>query len=238
MEFADIHFHALFGCDDGPKSEEQMIAMVDQAYRSGTRLMCMTPHFHPAFCGDNRVSSLHAFERLSKHAIKAWPGLKLFLGNELRWDNAAVQWLKDGHCRTMDETRYVLMDFRENEALETIQKGLNQLLSAGYLPILAHVERYRALFTRGDLVRAFRANGVLIQMDAGSVLGHYGLMAKTGSKRMLKARLIDLVCSDAHDEQERSPELNRAYEYVSSKYSHDYADRIFYHNAIALFCGE
>jgi len=47
--FSDLHMHALFGVDDGPKTEDDMYAVLDAAYADGTRYMCLTPHFHPGY---------------------------------------------------------------------------------------------------------------------------------------------------------------------------------------------
>ena len=54
MYFSDIHTHVLHATDDGAKKREDMYEMIDAAYKSGTRLICATPHFAPDFFGDNR----------------------------------------------------------------------------------------------------------------------------------------------------------------------------------------
>ena len=53
MEYTDLHIHALFGVDDGAKNEADMRAMVDAAYADGVRTLCVTPHYHPGYFGEN-----------------------------------------------------------------------------------------------------------------------------------------------------------------------------------------
>lgn len=83
VTFADIHTHLLFGVDDGAKDEDEMLAILDAAYQSGTRLLCCTPHFHPGYWGHNRERSAAAYDRLTAAARNRYPDLRLHLGNEL-----------------------------------------------------------------------------------------------------------------------------------------------------------
>ena len=104
-----------------------------------------------------------------------YPQMKLYLGNELRYSKDCVSWLEQGACRTINGTSFVLVDFSEREEKRNIVRGLENLLNAGYTPILAHVERYsdfgRDFRTLADL----RANGVVLQIDAQSVTRGFGL---------------------------------------------------------------
>lgn len=113
MALADIHIHLLFGVDDGAKDEDEMHAILDAAYQTGTRVLCCTPHFHPGYFGDNYGKVNAAFERLSSYVQKTYPDMALYLGNELRYEPECVNWLRQGVCRTVNGTRYVLVDFSE-----------------------------------------------------------------------------------------------------------------------------
>lgn len=113
MGLADIHIHLLFGVDDGAKDEDEMHAILDAAYQAGTRVLCCTPHFHPGYFGDNYDKVNAAFKRLSSYVQKTYPDMALYLGNELRYEPECVTWLRQGVCRTVNGTRYVLVDFSE-----------------------------------------------------------------------------------------------------------------------------
>ena len=64
MFFTDIHIHALYGVDDGAKTEAEMQAIVDASYADGIRTLCVTPHFHPGYFGDNENHAETAYQRL------------------------------------------------------------------------------------------------------------------------------------------------------------------------------
>lgn len=232
MSFTDIHIHALSGVDDGARDEKTMFAMADSAYHDGVRDLCLTPHFHPGYFGDNQNPSQQVFETLCRYAEKKYPELRLYLGNELRFSSNCIAWLADGYCRTLNGTDYVLVDFYAGESARNISRGLEQLLSAGYVPVLAHAERYSEL--NQVTVREFVHNGVKIQLNAGSVLGSFGFGAKVRATGLLRAQLADLVASDAHDLHRRKPGLSAVHRLIEKKCGKAYADALCKQNALAL----
>lgn len=232
--FADMHLHALYGVDDGAKNEEMMYAMVEAAWKDGSRLLCLTPHFHPGFFGDNRESSAAAFEKLRCYAAEHFPDLKLILANELRYSRGCEDWLARGLCRTFGNTDCLLVDFSESERTSVIEAGLDRLLNAGYIPILAHVERYRDLWGKEKLIRTFRDRGVYIQVDTQSVLGDFGFRTKLAAGRLLADRLVDFIGSDAHDLRHRPPGIQAAYNVIAKKHGPEYAEAVCGRNAMAL----
>ena len=234
MRFADLHIHALYGVDDGPKNPEEMLRMVDLAYRSGTRILCLTPHYHPGYFGENREKSEAAFSRLRALAEERYPDLELYLGNELRYDKASLSWLREGKCRTLNNSRYVLVDFTARESLQVIEQGLQRLLSSGYIPILAHVERYRSLWGKTMVLHSLKCKGILLQMDSGAPLGEYGIGEKLWARKLLKQRWIDFIASDGHDTRQYLPALAQVYEFLSKKYGTAYAEQLCWKKAARL----
>lgn len=232
MKYTDLHIHALFGVDDGAKTESEMYALVDASYADGVHTLCCTPHFHPGYFGDNRAQTAAAFALLEGYVRDRCPDLKLSLGNELRYSPACLDWLKSGDCRTLGGTRCVLVDFLEHAEETEIIRGMEQLLSGGYRPVLAHAERYRNLNLRS--VEALRENGVAIQLDAQSVTGGFGLAAQRRSRKLLSAQLADLVSSDAHDCKRRPPGLSGCHAALSKRWGEGYAQALCETNALRL----
>lgn len=152
MGLADIHIHLLFGVDDGAKDEDEMYAILDAAYQTGTRVLCCTPHFHPGYFGDNYDKVNAAFKRLSSYVQKTYPGMALYLGNELRYEPECVTWLRQGVCRTVNGTRYVLVDFSEAAPEKVIGNGLHALCStqaiSPFLPMSSAIDPCTEEFLR------------------------------------------------------------------------------------------
>lgn len=236
MKFADLHNHTLFGADDGPRTEQEMFEMLDAAWADGTEVICLTPHFHPGYFGDNRDRVDRAFEILSRYAVQKYPAMRLYLGNELRYSGECLSWLESGSCRTLNGTDRVLVDFNETEPEDNIIKGVERLMNAGYRPVLAHAERYRALSVRR--IRDLSRNGVFIQIDVQSIFGTYGLHARLRSRHLLSDKLVDIVATDAHGLGRRSPILSRGYRDIERKYGDTYASAIFVENPLLLLEGK
>ena len=236
MRFAALHNHTLFGVDDGPETPEQMYEMLDAAWADGIGTICLTPHFHPGYFGENRARAAEAFEALRRYAAEKYPDMKLYLGNELRWSGECLNWLGSGDCRTLSDTDYVLVDFAASESEWNIVRALARLLNAGYKPVLAHAERYRNLSQQQ--IRALSRDGVWIQMDVQSLFGVYGLGARLRCRQLLKQKLVDIAATDAHGMGRRDPILSRGYREVVRKYGEAYAGAIFAENPLLLLEGK
>ncbi len=233
MQFSDIHIHAICGVDDGAKNEEDMFAIVDAAYADGTRLMCVTPHFNPGMFGEHSGRTKEKYEVLREYISEKYPDMELLLGNELRYASGFRNWVYDGVCNTMGNTKYILLEFSFTAASEQIVKGVESVFNSGFIPIIAHVERYSKLSV-SDICE-LRRKGALMQVDSMSILRGFGFKEWMRSKKLLAERIVDFVSSDAHDTGSRPPELSPCYEYVKKKCGEHYADAVFYSNAYELF---
>lgn len=232
MIFADIHCHMLPGMDDGAQTEADMHSLIDASYQNGVRYICFTPHFHLGYFGTNYKNISKAFSSAENYVKINYPDLSVKLGNELRYAPECLLWLEENLCRTLGDTGHLLVDFSENESDAVITKGLHQLLNAGYIPVLAHAERYPSLRMR-DL-QTLRDDGVLIQADTQSLFGAFGFRAKFRLKTILRHHLADFISSDAHNTTRRPPEMSRAYHYIKNHYGTGYAKALCCDNALRL----
>ena len=234
MEFTELHNHALYACDDGPKSEKDMQSLIDAIYKDNIRHLCLTPHYHPGYFGENVERADRSFDKLLRYVSEKYPDLKLYRGNELRYNRGCVEWIKAGKCHPINDTNYVLVDFSQSSEGDEIVKGTNSILSAGYIPVLAHVERYRKVAKNMDFVRELRENGVIIQVDAQSILGVFGFGSKRSCKRMLSLHLVDAVATDAHGSIRRPPSITESYKYIEKHYGKKYAEAVCVYNPYAI----
>ena len=227
MFLADMHIHALYGVDDGARTKEEMINMVRQSYEDGVRVMCLTPHYHPGQFGDNRRKVVQAYAELSEYVKETIPKLLICLGNELRYDNGAAGWLTSGDCHTINGTDFVLVDFLAEDDYDFITEGVRRIANTGYRPVLAHAERYQAFFRDRRTLAAMRADGVIIQLDAGSLLGDYGRAIKKQSQQLMDKGLVDIVSSDSHrPEGSRYCSMKDAAEFIEKKYGTETAENL------------
>lgn len=208
MYYTDIHCHMLYGTDDGPRDRETMLAMLEAAYESGTRGLCLTPHFNPMEFGDNRERGEAAFRELCDYAQERHPDMRLVLGNELYYHYGCVERLSEGVCRTLNGTRHVLVDFDFGASMTEMKRALIELLGCGFIPVYAHVERYDAVKPPFRELEQLREMGVVIQINSTSLCGGWGKRLQHKTMKLLRRRIPDVVASDAHSLGVRHPRLD------------------------------
>lgn len=231
--FFDIHCHYLYGIDDGSKSPEMTLRMLDMAYEQGVRNVILTPHYNPKAFKHGLRDIKGRYEEFREIVKRdGHPDMKFWLGSEIFYHKGVTpeDFLKK-HVLSMAKSRYILLEFQTNVEFSYIEAAVSEAQGAGYIPILAHIERFDALRGKLDKVSLIKDEGALIQVNAATIAGTDGFMIKSFAKKLLKNRLVDFVGTDAHrDAKWRVPNLGAAAEYIYKKCSESYADDIFIHN--------
>ncbi len=222
MTYADIHCHILSGVDDGAKTPDIMYRMLDTAYADGVRALCATPHFYPEIFGDNAEKSQRTFQLLRAYAEKKYPDMTLSLGNELGYHLSWRAAVLSGACRLIGD-RYLLVDFPADRSYYELCYAMNDLISVGIPIILAHTERYLALYNEYDQILDWCHRGVLLQINASAFFKKRPLKHRLHVKRLISRCPIAMIASDGHNMGSRLPVLSHVAEYVTKKYGEDRA---------------
>ncbi len=205
MELFDMHCHILPGVDDGSKNMEMSLDMLDIAYSEGTRQIVLTPHYmidrNHYEPGDLDLR----FEELKEKAAEKYPDLTLYLGNEILYEEGVVDLLKAGEIHTMNNTRYVLVEFNVQTPFRQIREAIRNLSDARYIPIIAHVERYQSVVKRMERIEEMLDMQALLQMNISSVEGGFLNESKRWCRKLLKESCITFLGTDAHNVDSRAP---------------------------------
>lgn len=231
--FADLHSHILYGVDDGAKTPKEALKMMKMAYANNTRVLCVTPHYDPRIKGDSPEQALLIYKLLTKYAEEKMPDLTLVLGSEIFYHNDFANALKEGKCHTLGQSRYILVEFSPLESFFAIQKAMDKIFAEGYIPVLAHIEKYKSLRDT-KRVEELVAEGVIIQANATAVIDEIAADTKKYLRALLKKQLIHVISSDGHNLLDRAPLLSEAADYISDHYGEDYAKRLFYRNPMKI----
>ena len=224
----DIHSHILYGVDDGAKSLTESIEMLKDAREQGVMAVIATPHYrHGMFSYPNKVIEEN-FARLKREAEKI--GIELYLGTEQHVNSMTVEYLANGRCHTLADTPYVLVEYKYETDFSYIKESVQELLRHGYIPIVAHVERY-ACMEKLTHVEFIKEIGAMTQVNADAIIGKNGLRAKGYTKKLLKNALVDFVASDSHGIKERNSHMGKCREYLYKKYDRRYVNKILEKNA-------
>ena len=233
--FIDLHCHALYEIDDGAANLDVSKEMLKIAYNDGIKTICFTPHFKMHhFIDSAGISSYNEkitshFNAIVEYAKNEYPDMELLLGNEVFFHADICESLSTKKCRLIGDTKYILVEFKPETPIFDIESTLLKLLRKGYLPILAHIERYFALYKDLNFLQEMHRFGVVLQINSISVGIKFGKTARF-IKKLLKNSLIDLVCTDSHDNKSLVPKLSNAYGIISQKYGDDLANKIFFAN--------
>lgn len=224
----DIHNHSLFGVDDGARTIEDTKQMLMFARSQGITQIILTPHYRPGMFEYPSEKVHQNFEQVKKAASDI--NIEVFLGCEYHTDSQMIEHFNGGRCETLGDSDYVLTEYSHNSEYSYIMQNTQRVLSCGYIPVIAHVERYQCLFSMPKRLEELQRAGAYIQLNADSVLGCTGFRMKQFCKKVLKNEWADIIASDAHNMSDRPNRLSQCYEYIEKKFDEDYAKLLFEQN--------
>ena len=229
--FVDLHTHILPGVDDGAKDMDTAIEMLRMAWDNGTGTVVLTPHYRGRYKKTTPREMRAVFEELSNRAAKEVPDMKLILGHEAGNEHELWDKLLCERVLTLGGTRYVLLEFEEHCYRSNVLSSVLSLVNSGFLPVIAHVERYEIFRKTPSLAAEVVSMGAMLQVNAGSILGKHGLGVSLYCRKLLRKGLVSFVASDAHDPKDRTPALRACYDRVRTLRGEAVAQAVFAENA-------
>lgn len=230
----DSHCHILPGIDDGASDMDETLKMLKIAASEGITHIVATPHFKINHHHKPVDKIEETLEEVKKAARENNIDIKIFLGNEVRYFNDIEIAYEEKRFSTMNSTDYLLVEFYPDDEFKIIRDALETVRSLGLIPIVAHVERYSALRSMQN-ARLLHKSGVILSVNASTIIGGEGLLGKMYAKKLLKEKIVSLVTTDSHDTDRRAPRMANCREYLYSHYDEEYVDSILYKNAMSYF---
>ena len=174
------------------------------------------------------------FEKLcaAKDSDGELSDMNLYLGCEIYYYPSVIEWLEEGRVSSLAGSGYVLLEFGFTMDKRMIFEGVSAVMNAGYLPVVAHVERYEKLLSDIGNVRELISRGAYIQINSEAFYARHKV--KSFVKKLLKNEMVHFLATDAHDTWHRGPYLADAARYVSKHYGEDYCQRLLCTNPAAV----
>ena len=236
--FVDIHTHILPGVDDGAQDLSQALELLKHAHSQGTGAVLLTPHYRGRYRNNVSQTLKRTFDELQQAAKKECAELELYLGCEIGYELDVSEKIADGTLLSLNGTQYVLLEFQQGSFRSRIVDGVLEVVNFGYVPIIAHAERYDAFRQHPQLADEVTQLGALIQLNADSVLGKCGFGIKRYCHKLLKAHLVHFVATDVHNLKDRKPELQSCYQKLRKKYGQEYAEVLLIRNGRTVLSGK
>ena len=248
MKIFDIHTHMLYGIDDGARDSDMSLELIGMDYEQGARGIFCTNHSHGM---QKRHGDYHRrFDKLNRIVGEKYPGLSLYKGCEImcrREDMPEIiSNVRADIFPSMNGTDHILMEFdpHRTRGMEEMRYCLKYALDQAYIPIIAHVERYKTIYEEAlENLMQLKELGCRVQINLFSVEQDRGLVGGGSRKELanlfLKHQLVDFVGTDAHRSDYKSPEAAVGAEVLVERYGEEYASAILYRNAEKLaHCSE
>ncbi len=197
----DIHSHIIFDVDDGSKDINESIALLKELKSVRFDNIIMTPHYIEGtnYCSynDEKLTKLNILrDEVKKQNID----INLYLGNEIFINDHIVEGITENKIYTLNNSKYLLFEFPLNNKVTHTREVLFELINKGYIPVLAHPERYAFLKKHPDEVIKYLEIGVLLQGNYKSFYGGYGRRSKKIFRKYLKNGWYTFLGSDVHHE--------------------------------------
>ena len=207
----DIHSHLLPQIDDGVQSLKESIALIKKFKLLGYTKLITTPHVISDFYPNNKeiiTNKLHIVQNaLKENNID----ISVEAGAEYYVDMSFLELIEERNIITF-MNHYVLFETSYNEKPFILEHVISSLLENGYIPVLAHPERYRYLHQNIEHYKNLKAQGVLFQVNAKSLYNHSKVEYKIALK-LIELGLVDFIGSDAH----RMRDINKLETFLKSR---------------------
>jgi protein-tyrosine phosphatase len=210
----DFHTHILPEIDDGAKSLEMSIAMLEVSKQEGVKHVCLTPHFIAGEYEINKDDYISKVESLRVNSESL--GINVFCGLEVYINPDLPQLYREGKIWGLNNSRYILVELPMQDFPIYTEKVLYQLRLEGAVPVIAHPERNMKIINDRSILENLIEQGTFVQMNSGSLMGRHGSSVKKFAEELVSMNMVHMLGSDAHNSQNRSPLIKGGYEKVKS----------------------
>ena len=200
----DMHVHILPGVDDGAKDEQTSREMLKRAADMGVKHMIATPHVYRVA---DQLRNRRAFGE-TRHMAREY-GVVLEMGCEFNYRTMRESGTEDLDEFCLSGTKCLLLEFSNEFLMPRWDAVISEIMDNGYLPIIAHPERYRYIQRDFGIAQAMSDLSCEMQVDACGLMAGLLSAEQRTARKLLKEGYVSYIASDAH-----SPEDYKEFEKV------------------------
>lgn len=208
--FTDVHSHLLPGIDDGVKTIEESIEVIQHLLSLGFKKLITTPHIMSDYYKNSPEIIREKLYEVKKAVLSANIPIEIEAAAEYYLDEYFYKLISDGDELLTFGDNYVLFETSFSVEPSILKEVIFKLSSAGYKPVFAHPERYIYLQEKKQLLEELIDQGLLFQLNILSLTGYYSKQVQKMAKGLIEKKAIAFVGSDSHNMLQAS-ELKSAY---------------------------
>jgi protein-tyrosine phosphatase len=194
----DVHSHLIPGIDDGAQTMEDSVQLIRELSKFGYQKLITTPHIMSDYYKNTPEIILGGLEDVKKAIAAEGIEIELEAAAEYYMDFDFEEKLKEKNLLTFGKN-YVLFELSFFNEPPDLERLVFDMQTAGYKPVLAHVERYPFWYGNTEKYERMKDLGLLFQVNMGSLAGHYGPAAKKVAEELIEKGVIELIGSDLHN---------------------------------------
>ncbi|WP_428229868.1 tyrosine-protein phosphatase [Flavobacterium sp.] len=195
--YVDIHSHLLPGIDDGAKTIANTIQLTKAFQEIGIYQVITTPHISHYVWNNSAETITAKYAQTSILLEDNNPKFHFQAAAEYFMDDWFENHFKSEKLLTIKDN-YVLVEISYQNAPIQLYKTLFELQVAGYIPVLAHPERYLYFHKNFDEYKKLKKAGCLFQLNLLSTVGYYGERISKTAEELLKKGMYDFAGTDVH----------------------------------------
>lgn len=210
-EFYDLHCHFLPGMDDGCKTPEESVRLLEEQYRQGCRGVAATPHYYAVESIENflmrrKKAAGRLLAELKARKPAAIPNI--CFGAEVAF-RETLENEQELERLCYGKSRYLLLEMPFTPWTDRTVRGVERIANMlGIIPVIAHIERYISVVEPTYLEALMNLN-VLIQLNAGNFTGG---SRERKALRLVRDGKVQVLGTDSHNITTRSPNMDLANE--------------------------
>lgn len=197
--FVDIHCHILPGIDDGAKNIDDSINIIKGLHNLGINEFIPTPHIMQDLYFNDDETIGNSFQILLE-ALNETP-LK-----DIPINPSAEYMMDDNFSGLLNQNnlfplkgKYILVEMSYLQPPINLEEIIFDIKMKGYIPILAHPERYNFFHTKKEYYKKLKKLGCLFQLNLLSLSEHYGKSTQNTAEYLINESQIDFVGTDTHN---------------------------------------
>lgn len=198
-DYIDIHSHILPGIDDGAKTMGHSIELLTNMYKLGISNFVFTPHVIEGIWENSTEKILSTFHEL-KSVVDQTANLKdinIRVSAEYMMDENFQKLLENKDFLPIKDNK-ILVEMSYLAPPANLFETIAEIQVKGFIPILAHPERYKSFHQDLAVYQKLKSAGCLFQMNMISLSNYYGKDVHESAIWLLRNNMIDFIGSDLH----------------------------------------
>lgn len=193
----DIHSHLIPGIDDGSKSIDDSIKMIQGLMKFGYKKIITTPHIMSDMYPNTKEIITKGYERLKIELENRNIDVEFEVASEYFLDEHFIELIEKGDLMTFGDDM-VLFELPFGQEPMDLNKTIFDMQMAGYIPVIAHPERYDYFHKNFSRYESLYQKDVILQVNINSLSGQYSNEVQKIAEKLIDRGLVKILGTDMH----------------------------------------